>query len=79
MQHTWGDQKCIQHFGQRKLKGRDHLGDQDIDGRIILKLILDNWIVDWILLAQESDQWQAVVNTAMNLRVPYREWNLLTS
>jgi hypothetical protein len=27
-------------------------------------------VVDWIHLAQESDQWQAVVNTVMNLRVP---------
>jgi ribosome biogenesis protein Nip4 len=26
--------------------------------------------VDWIHLAQDRDRWQAVVNTAMNLRVP---------
>jgi len=26
--------------------------------------------VDWIHPAQNSDQWQAVVNTVMNLRVP---------
>jgi hypothetical protein len=25
--------------------------------------------VDWIRLAQDSDQWRAVVNAAMNLRV----------
>jgi hypothetical protein len=26
--------------------------------------------MDWIHLAQDRDQWWAVVNTAMNLRVP---------
>jgi hypothetical protein len=26
--------------------------------------------VDWIYWAQDSDKWQALVNMAMNLRVP---------
>jgi hypothetical protein len=26
--------------------------------------------MDWIYLAQDSDQWRALVNTVMNLRVP---------
>jgi hypothetical protein len=26
--------------------------------------------MDWIDLAQDGDQWKALVNTAMNLRVP---------
>jgi hypothetical protein len=26
--------------------------------------------MDWIELAEDRDRWQALVNTAMNLRVP---------
>jgi hypothetical protein len=27
-------------------------------------------IVDWLHLAEDRDQWQALLNTVMNLRVP---------
>jgi hypothetical protein len=65
------DQKCMQNFS-RYLKGSDHLGDLGINGKIIL-----NWIskikcddVDWIHVAQDRVQWQAFVNTVMNIQVP---------
>jgi hypothetical protein len=50
------------------LKGRDYSEHLDVDGKIILEWI--GWEdVDWIHLAQDRDQWRAVVNTVMNLRV----------
>jgi hypothetical protein len=45
------------------LRERAHLGEHGVDWRIILKLILK----DWIGLAYGRHKWRAVVNTAMNI------------
>jgi hypothetical protein len=55
------------------LRERDHLGEPEIGGRIILIRIFRKWDVggmDWIDLAQDRDRWRALVNAVMNLRVP---------
>jgi hypothetical protein len=35
--------------------------------------------MDWIYLAQDGDQWRALVNTAIRLRVPINVGNFLSS
>jgi hypothetical protein len=48
----------------------DHLEDRGVDGRVILKWMLEKWDggMDWIDVAQNRDRWRAVVHAVMNLR-----------
>jgi hypothetical protein len=60
-------------FWWRNLRERDHWGDPEVDGSIILRWIFRKWDVgkmDWNHLAQDRDRWRALVNAVMNLRVP---------
>jgi hypothetical protein len=43
----------------QNLRGRDHLEDPSVDGRIILRCIFRKWDggMDWIDLAQDRDRW----------------------
>jgi hypothetical protein len=65
----------------RKPKGKRPLKDLGVDGWIISEWILGKYEregVDWIHLVQDGVQWQALVNTVMNLQSP-KAGNSLTS
>jgi hypothetical protein len=36
----------------------------------VYKIIFSGVVMDWIHLAQDTDQWRVLLNTVMNLRVP---------
>jgi hypothetical protein len=50
----------------------DHLGDQNIDMRIIPKGSVRNRVngLEWNDVTQDRNQFRDLVNTVMNLRVP---------
>jgi hypothetical protein len=54
------------------MRERDHWGDPDVDGRIILKWIFRKWegVVGTTELAQDRDRWRTLVSTVMNFGVP---------
>ena len=59
-------------FWCRNLREGDHLEDPGVDGRIILRWIIQEvgcGGMDCIDLAQDRDRWQALVNAVMNLWV----------
>ena len=56
-----GREEAYTGFRWGSLKERDHLGDPDVDGRIILKSIFRKWDVggmEWIELAHDRDRWR---------------------
>jgi hypothetical protein len=67
MWHAW--KRSAYRVLVRKRKRKDHLGHTGVDVRVIIKWILKAVrVVESINLAQDSDRWQAVVYTVMNLR-----------
>ena len=72
---------CIR-FWWGNLKERDHWGDQDVDGRIILRWIFEEvgrGYGDWMELAENRDRWRALVSTVMNFRVSLNARNSLSN
>ena len=52
-------------FWWGSLKERDHLGNPNVNGRIILRWDMQEvgcGGADWIELAQDRDRWRALVN-----------------
>jgi hypothetical protein len=61
--------KCIQNFGQ-KPEGKRSLGTRRHKWKGNVRIDLKEMVwegVDWIHLAEDQDQWQALVNTVMIL------------
>jgi 7,8-dihydro-6-hydroxymethylpterin-pyrophosphokinase len=65
-------------FWLQNLKGRDHLEDIGADGRMYLREIGCE-SPDWTSLAWDKEEWRALVNTVMNIRVSLKVRNFLSS
>jgi hypothetical protein len=59
-------------FWWGNLRERDHLGDLGLDKDNIRTDLQEVGYggMEWIDLYQDTDRWRALVNVAMNLRVP---------
>ena len=70
MWRVWGKGEGCTGFWWGNLRERDHWGDPDADGGIILRWISRKWeevCGDWMELAQDRDSWRALVSKVMNL------------
>jgi hypothetical protein len=69
MWQVWGRGEVCTGFWWGSLRERDHWGDPDVEGRIILRGILRKWegvCGDWMERAEDRDRWRALVSTVMN-------------
>jgi hypothetical protein len=69
----------LSKFSSDNMKGKERSEDLREDN---IKMDLREAVcegVDWIHLVQDRDQWRVTENTVMNLFVPYKAGNFLTS
>ena len=59
-------------FWWGNLREGDYFEYLAVDGRIILKWILQKWDggMNWLDLAQDRNRWRGIVNAVMNVVVP---------
>jgi hypothetical protein len=68
-----GEDRGVHRCWWESLRERGHWGNQDVDGRIILRWIfrmLGGGRGDRMELAQDKDKWRALVGTVRDFRVP---------
>jgi hypothetical protein len=68
-----GDKRNSYRILVRKLEGKRPLGKprlRSVDNIVICLREIGWGGTDWIVHAEDMDQWRALVNTVMNLRVP---------
>jgi len=75
------DKRGVYRVLVKKPEGERSLGNPDIDGTIIQKIIFKKWVggMEWIDLAQDMDRWLYLVKAVMDIHVPKYVLNFLTS
>jgi hypothetical protein len=77
-----GGDRCIQNFNRKAWRKETLKRGLEVDRNIMWKTYFKEIQcegVDWIQLARDKDRWRALVNTMMNLRLPYKAGNFLSS
>jgi hypothetical protein len=66
--------------GKREGKRTCGISTHRWEDNIRMDVRVIDWLgLDWSHMAHDRDQWRALVNMVMNLLVPYKASNLLTS
>jgi len=81
MCHVWETGEVHTVFWWRYRRGREHLEDLVVDGRIILKWIFKKWDegMDWIDMVDDRKRRRDLVSAVMNSWVAYDARNFLSS